>query len=447
MAASRPFFGACALLAAAAATAAAASPDLAPLPPFGHGLRPYFYFEDNFTQLNHGAYGGTPRPVLEAQFRYQQEMEASLDNFMNGATGYRQCILEARATLGALVNAADVNDTVLVDNASEAINAILRNFEPALGPDQWLLDLSTAYGPFQGLYAWLGVRTGLQTLTVPIAWPVTGPDSFLAPVRAALEANASSLNIRVAVISHISAYPAVVLPVRELVELLHSFGIPVVVDGAHALGNIPINLQNLGDPEYYFANAHKWYFAPKSAALMYVRRDRQLLHVPAPAVVDNIETQPFIERFIWTGTRDRTPYCAIQDATAFRAALGGEAAVQLYTSTLALWSAHFLSDLWGTAPMAPDTLYANSSLVSVQIPTSNGTACGVLSSTLRGTYGLGVSGWTTIAGPPLIQCYFRISAQVYLERSDIERLGALTLQILRELGALEGPALLRRPEA
>ena len=65
----------------------------------------------------------------------------------------------------------------------------------------------------------------------------------------------------------------------------------------------------LGNPEYAFWNVHKWLYGPKSSALMYVRRDRQLLHVPAPSVVDSTETDPFTDRFIWTGTRDRTAYC------------------------------------------------------------------------------------------------------------------------------------------
>ena len=417
------------------------------VPPFGHDLRPYFYFDDNFTQYNHGefegpvlnicmscchpvfsqsdrihsprcragAYGGTPRPVLEAQFGYMQIMERDIDPFMNGDNGYRACIASARATLGALINAntSNLDDLVLVDNASEAINAIIRNMEPPLSADEYILDLSTAYGPFVGLYTWLGSREGVKTITVPIQWPVTGPESFIDPVRATLEANASTLNIRVAVISQITAYPAVIVPVRALCNLFHAHGIPVIVDGAHALGNIAVDLQSMGDPDYAFWNIHKWYFGPKSAALMYVRRDHQLLHVPAPAVVDSPETQPFIERFIWTGTRDRTAYCAIQAATDFRAALGGEAAVQKYNSDLALSAAHYLTELWGVAPMAPDSMYAGSALVNVQIPTQNSTACGVLRSRLR-DLGLGMSGWTAISGPPAITCYFRISGMVRL---------------------------------
>jgi hypothetical protein len=71
----------------------------------------------------------------------------------------------------------------------------------------------------------------------------------------------------------------------------------------------PLLQAAMGDPEYAFWNIHKWLYGPKSSALLYVRRDRQLLHVPAPAVVDNTETGAFTDRFIWTGTRDRTAYC------------------------------------------------------------------------------------------------------------------------------------------
>ena len=400
---------------------------------FGHALRPLFFFEGNYTQFNHGAYGGTPRAVVAAQFEYVAEMERDIDPFMNAATGYRRCILAAREQLAAMVNAADVNDTVLVDNASEAINDILRNLEPPLSADEWIVELSTAYGPFTGLYEWLGIRQGVNLLTVPIQWPVTGPESFTAPVAAMLAANASSLNLRVAVISQISAYPAVSLPVKALVELFHSYGVPVVVDGAHALGNVQVDLQQMGDPDYALWNLHKWYFAPKSSALMYVRRDHQLLHVPAPSVVDNVMTQAFPDRFLWTGTRDRTAYCAIQNATAFRASIGGEAAIQAYNQGLALYAKRTLERLWGVPEMAPESMIAGA-MALVKIPTDNATVCGIVSGTLRGAgYNWSVSGWAAVPGFP---CSFRISAQVYLEESDIDALGRAVLDII---GGLEPP--------
>ena len=411
-----------ALLLASTAGAATAS--------FGHALRQFFFFEGNHTQLNHGAYGGTPRPVVDAQYQYVAEMESEIDPWMNAATGYRRCILAARTSLSAMVNAPSINDTVLVDNASEAINDILRNFEPPLSADEYILQLSTAYGPFTGLYEWLGIRQGVGLLTAPISWPVTGPESFVAPVAALLAANASTLNIRVAVISQISAYPAVLLPVKELVELLHSYNIPVVVDGAHALGNVPVDLVAMGDPEYALWNLHKWYFAPKSSCLMYVRRDRQLLHVPAPSVVDNTMVQALSDRFIWTGTRDRTAYCAIQDAAAFRESLGGEAAVQAYNAGLALYAKRTLEALWQVPEMVPESMIAGAMAI-VKIPTQNSTVCGIVGSTLRSVYNMSTSGWAPVGD---FICYFRISAQVYLERSDIDLLGSAVLSIIENLG-------------
>jgi selenocysteine lyase/cysteine desulfurase len=398
--------------------------------PFGHALRADFFFASNYTQFNHGAYGGTPRPVVAAQYTYVARMEADTESWMNGANGYRACILAARQAIAGMINVSNYNDTVLVDNASEGINSVIRNMEPPLGPDEVILDLSTVYAPFAGLFTWMGSRNGVSVITAPITFPVTGAESFLAPVRALLQANASSLNIRVALISHITAYPSTVAPVRELVELLHSYSIPVIVDGAHALGNIQIDVGGMGDPEYYFANAHKWLFAPKSAAILYVRRDRQLPHVPAPAVVDNPETQDFPDRYIWTGTRDRSAYCAIMDALAYRQTLGGEAAVMAYTQGLAQQAGVFLAANWSTQLLHP--LNASTSMISIQVPTDNNTACGMAAGQLKATYGYNMPASASVGD---IACYWRLSAQVYHEMSDFQNLAVYTVQLLKNLGA------------
>lgn len=164
---------------------------------------------------------------------------------------------------------------------------------------------------------------------------------------------------------------------------------------------------------------------------MYVRRDRQLLHVPAPSVVDNTMVEALADRFIWTGTRDRTPYCAILNASDFRAQLGGEAAVMAYTQSLALYAKRTLEALWQVPEMAPESMIAGS-MALVKIPTDNSTVCGIVGGTLKADYNLSVSGWAAVPGFP---CSFRISAQVYLEQSDIDFLGRAVLDIIR---AVEG---------
>jgi len=142
-------------------------------------------------------------------------------------------------------------------------------------------------------------------------------------------------------------------------------------------------------------------------------------------VVDNIDEQAFPDRFIWTGTRDRTAYCAIMAAKQFRDSLGGEAAVQNYTRYIALYAKQYLEKEWQVEAMAPENM--TSSMALVQIPTKNSTKCSMLNGVLRSKYGLMMSGFTPL---PNIPCYYRISGQVYLDESDVQRLGAAVLEAL-----------------
>lgn len=355
---------------------------------------------------------------------------------MNGANGYRQCITSAKQQLAAMMNINNSSDTVLVDNASEGINSIIRNLDPPLGSNDTILDLSIAYAPFKGLYQWLSTRYGVHVFEVPIVWPITGPESFYQPILNALQANASSLNIRVAIISHVSAYPAVILPVKELVALFHRYQIPVIVDGAHALGNIPISIADMSDVDYYFTNTHKWLYSSKSSALLYVRHDHQHLYVPAPAIVDSAMTDSFESRFIWTGTRDRTAFCAILAALDYRQSLGGEQRIMNYNHELAMFAGQFLSNLWKTQILSPTSM--QSSMTNVQVPTNNYTVCQMIVGELYDNYNTMVSGASNIV-PPFgnIPCYLRLSAQIYQEKTDWENLGHLIIQLLKKYNAFE----------
>ncbi|CAF0865032.1 unnamed protein product [Adineta ricciae] len=383
---------------------------------------------------NHGAYGGTAKVVVQSQYQYVEQMESSIREWMNGATGYRQCIKAAKQRLAAMMHIKNTSDTVLVDNASEGINVILRNLDPPLGSSDYILDLSIAYGPFKGLYQWLGSRYGVKTLEIPIQWPLTGPESFIQPITAALKANASSLNIRIAIFSHISAYPAVILPIKELVELFHQYNIPVIIDGAHALGNIEINIEDMSNVDYYFTNTHKWLYSSKSSAILYVRHDHQHLYVPAPAIVDSTMTDDFESRFIWTGTRDRTSYCAILSALDYRQTLGGEERIMTYNQELAQYGGRYLSRLWGTRILSPESM--QSGMTNVQVPTKNFTVCQIVVNELYSSYNTMVSGASNIA-PDLgdIPCYLRLSAQIYQEKQDWHVLGELVVKLLKQWNA------------
>lgn len=394
-------------------------------PQCGHAMRAKFMFNSNFTNLNHGAYGATPRPVVEAQQGYTVEEEGNIEKWINGATGYRGKEITVREMIAQYVN-ANPEDVVLIENASGAINAILRSLPLKRG--DILLDFSTAYGPFRSFYQWLQATMGIQILEVPVVFPLKGPEDVLKPLAAVLARNLS--NIAIAVVSHVASYPGVTLPAKEVVAMCRASGIPVVVDGAHAFGAIEIDLADM-DPDYYFGNGHKWLFSPRGSAFLYVRYALQQPLFPAPAVVDNFG-ESFVNRFVWTGTRDYTAFCAMKDAFDFRESVGGDAVIKGYNQGLAHWAGHYLAQLWNTTLLAPDTMQGT--MTNIVVPTNNNTACAIVVGKLLSQHGLMVSGAGSIdAAHGNIACYLRLSGQIYLEESDFELVGRLVPELLRQV--------------
>jgi len=104
-----------------------------------------------------------------------------------------------------------------------------------------------------------------------------------------------------ATFSHISSMPAVIFPVKQLTLYLHSKGIPVLIDGAHVTGQIPLDISSL-DPDFYLGNLHKWLYSPKTSAFLYVKK--QLQPLVFPSFISVYFEPDFQKEFSWQGTQD-----------------------------------------------------------------------------------------------------------------------------------------------
>ena len=93
-----------------------------------------------------------------------------------------------------------------------------------------------------------------ELVIVNISMPATS-DSILKTVSAYLDVHGDSIYL--ASFSHIASLPAVVLPVKQLVALCASHGILTLIDGAHALGQIPVNVTDI-NATFWLGNGHKW---------------------------------------------------------------------------------------------------------------------------------------------------------------------------------------------
>lgn len=276
----------------------------------GAAVRGEFMLEDGFATVNHGAYGATPRSVMAAQDEWRARMERQPSRFFNGTI--LPALRGAAAALGEVVGARG-EDIGFVGNATEGVNAVLRSL--VFAPGDEIVVLSHVYGAVRNTVRHVCAVSGARMVEVAVAFPRPDDADVLAGLAAAI-----SGRTRLAVLDHITSSTALLLPIGEMIALCHGRGVKVLVDGAHAPGQVALDLSALG-ADWYVGNCHKWLFAPKGCGFLWARGDRQDgIH---PAVISHGYGQGFTAEFDWTGTRDPSAWLAVQAALGVHARLGG----------------------------------------------------------------------------------------------------------------------------
>lgn len=281
---------------------------------------------------------------------------------------------------------------------------------------------NTAYSMVKNLVKYYQERDGIELVEVTLTFPMTSWDDILIPVANAIREHGSS--IKLASFSHIDSVPGVILPVNDLIKLCRNAGIRVLIDGAHAVGQIPVDIATM-DPDYYVTNGHKWLYSPKGTALFYVRQEYQA-DIEPTVISSEWQQGAYLSNFRYTGTRDYTGFTAIQSALDFRASVGGDAAIMTYLHDLAWWAGNYLATKWGTSLILPEFMIG--SMVDVRLPVETFEEANALREYIFEEY-------TTyfIVHQQNSKPYTRLSAQIYLEQADFILFGDRLLEAVEHL--------------
>ena len=377
--------------------------------PFGRDARRLWLLEEGMTFLNHGAFGATPRAVLAAQDRIRLAVERQPLRFMYAVPD----ALRAAATeVAAFVGAAG-EDLAFVENTTAGVNAILRSLTLDTGDE--ILTADHAYGAVTKSIEFVCTRAGAHLRLAQVPLPVRSPDQVVEAFAAAI-----TPSTRLIVVDHVTSGSALIFPVRQIVELADRAGIPVLVDGAHALGMLPLDLPALG-ATWYVANGHKWLCGPKGAAILWANpddpRSRAQLHGTA---ISHNYLQPFPAEFDWIGTRDLSAWLSMPAALAFRRDLGDQA-VRAHNDALAREGGALLAEALGSELTGPASMLG--SIAAAEVPGLRGVTQAD-ADVLRGL--LWNEDRIEVGAPALLgRMTLRVSAQVYNAQDEYERLAAV----------------------
>ena len=369
------------------------------------------------TFLNHGSFGACPIAVLEFQAALRRELELEPVDFL--VTRLPARLDAARAALATFIG-ADPADLVFVPNATTGVNAVLRSLPFAAGDE--ILATSHTYAASRKTLDFVAARSGARVVVAALPFPVQHESQILEAVLSCV-----SSRTRLALLDHVTSPTALVLPVASLITELRARGVESLVDGAHAPGMVPLAVADLG-AAYYTGNAHKWLCAPKGAAFLHVRRDRQPeLH---PTVISHGYPSGFQKEFDWTGTFDPTAWLCIPECIRYLGGLlaGGWPELMATNRRLALQARDLVLECVGGPLPCPDTMIG--SIASIPLPAA---APGSPAARLdcEGLVGWfrerGVRTWLYAEPLPLL----RVSAQLYNRLDHYRTLTRLLQAALR----------------
>lgn len=404
----------------------------------------HWQLDPSIAFLNHGSFGACPRAVLAAQQAWRQRIEEEPVRFLDREL--EALLDDARTALGAFIGARP-DDLAFVPNATSGVNTVLASLR--LEPGDELLATDHEYNACLNAARAMARRCGATVVVAAIPFPIRAATDAVAAVLGRVTSRT-----RLALVSHVTSPTGLVLPIAEIVRELEGRGIDTLVDGAHAPGMVPLDLDGLG-AAYYTGNGHKWLCGPKGSGFLHVRADRRdAIHplvISHGANSDRTDRSSFHLEFDWPGTPDPTPYLALPDAIRFLGLLlpGGWPELMAANRRLALRARDLLCDALRVDPPAPDELIGSLAAVPLPNPRTEippgSRADDPLARTLFDRHGIEVPvmRWPVPAavdesGRPTSRI-LRVSAQLYNDESEYAELAGILPGLLESEARRVGP--------
>ncbi|KAJ5793081.1 uncharacterized protein N7503_009059 [Penicillium pulvis] len=436
----------------------------------GHSMLDHFLLDKEWKNFNHGAYGAFPAVVRAEHRKLQDKVEVGPDKFIRYL--YPELLDTSRKAMATYLN-VPTNEIVYVKSATVAINTVLRNL--SFGPQDMIIYFSTIFAACEKTIQSVMETTQLKARKIECVLPMSHEDIVAKFEQTVQQAKEEGFNVRIAIFDTISSNPGVRFPFEKLTEVCRDHGVLSCIDGAHGVGQIPIDLGKI-KPDFFVSITHKWLYNPRGCSVFHVpRRNQNLIRTTIPTshvliskeLEHDYPTHPaskssFELMFQNTAITDDTPYLTVPAALQFRSHVpGGEDAIFKYIREIAFKGGNLVAQILGTDVLgepasdgerpcrARDCAFANVRLPIVINTSEAGegtkeTAQWPVLSTLQATRfaaclheklvtdhsaSLGIFVYDSAL-------WIRLSGQIYLELDDYKWLGGILKEICANPGAI-----------
>ena len=275
--------------------------------PLNH-LKDQFLLDPEVAYLNHGSYGACPRPVFEAYQKFQHELEQEPATLLYREFSRR--MQEARTGLSLFLN-CESDQIAFVRNVTYGLNMVAQSLK--INEGDTVLATEHEYGAVDRMWETICNERRANLVRVKIPLPMESACSAVDLLKAKIDPS-----VKFVTFPHISPETSQLFPIHELTKIARSAGAVSVIDGAHAPGQVPVDLKEIG-ADFYVGNCHKWMLSPKGAGFVYASREHEDGIRPPAISWGNISegNSSLLLENDWQGTIDISSILAVQDAIDF----------------------------------------------------------------------------------------------------------------------------------
>jgi selenocysteine lyase/cysteine desulfurase len=322
---------------------------------FWQRVQSEFLLDKDWTYLNNGTLGPTPKPVyytlVERYHDLAQDPGQPNSDQAAAADGVRR---KAAAFVGA-----DFDEIALVRNTTEGMNFMLNGLDLKAG-DEILVTFHEHGGGLQPCRL-KAKRHGVTIKEVKWPAPAGDPNVILNAFNDAI-----TPRTKVMMVSHVMYQSGSMVPLKQLASLARSKGIITAIDGAHPVGMLKMDMHDLGI-DYYASSSHKWLCAPTGAGILYLRRASQDQLWPTVVTSGWDDPKRGAARFDRLSQRAHPIVLAIGAALDFQNAIGRER-IEARVRSLYAHARKRLSALPGITFHTSDNPQLNNGLLAFTLP-------------------------------------------------------------------------------
>jgi isopenicillin-N epimerase len=379
---------------------------------WGRSARYHWSLNPDGVFLNHGSYGAVPKIIAQAMNDWRQRADDNPDYYFREL--YPAALEKSRTALGTFLS-YEAAGLALVENATSGIQAIIQSLiaSEQIKPGDLVVTTNHVYGAVRLMLRHLCRQIGADYQEICLPVSPADQDAILTPINSVLKKKPALL-----VIDHIASPTALVLPIAALCNAARHHGVPVLVDGAHGPGMVDLDLSTLA-ADFYVGNGHKWLGSGRGCGF--------IAAAPAwrsglkPLVISHDIEKNFPASFGWVGTREAAAWLTLPDTISLRCQWP-LIDCQTHGHNLLDHAANFFTPVtpsWGRGLMGCyDLGIKNASMEQAE----------QLWQTLRHSHRIEAA-IIPFEGRILL----RLSAFIYNEKSDIDRLGAVLPELVKKV--------------